>query len=239
MRRDQFPGLSARLAWSGLVLIAGSIAMRAFAAHYYLTAIEGWSILVWVGGVVWFLCGWQVFRWSLPSVLFLWFMVPLPFRLEHALSRPLQYAATHASCWILQCFGQPAIAENNIILLGDMTLEVEQACSGLRIFVGIVALAFVYFVLVRRAWWEKGILVLSIVPIALAANITRIVATALLFQRFGGSEAHDLIHNVAGYVMIPYAALLFAAVLWYVGALVQTASVVDVGNVAKRLRAEI
>jgi len=239
MRWEQRPAMSKRLAWGGLTLIAASIAMRAFGALYFLDAADGWSILVWVGGAVWFLCGWPVFRWSLPSVVFLWFMVPLPFRLDTALSRPLQYAATHASCWILQCLGQPALAENNIILLGDMRLEVEQACSGLRIFVGIVALAFVYFVLVRRAWWEKAILVLGIVPVALAANVTRIVGTSLLFQRFGGADAHEIIHNVAGYVMIPYAAALFALLLWYVGALVQTVSIVNVGDVVKRQRAEV
>ena len=82
--------------------------------RYYLDAADGWSILLWVGGVVWFLGGWRVFRWSLPAVVFLWFMVPLPFRMEHALSRPLQHAATHASCWILQCLGQPALAEGNV-----------------------------------------------------------------------------------------------------------------------------
>ena len=91
-------------------------------------------------------------------------MVPLPFRLEHALSRPLQHAATRISCWILQCLGQPALSEGNIIFLGDQRLEVAQACSGLRIFVGIVALAFVFVVLVRRTWWEKTLLVVCIVP---------------------------------------------------------------------------
>ena len=154
--------------------------------------MDGWSILLWVGGAVWFLCGWRVFRWSLPSVVFLWFMVPLPFRLEHALSRPLQHAATSISCWILQCLGQPALSEGNIILLGNQQLDVEQACSGLRIFVGIVALAFVFVVLVRRTWWEKRYWWPSILPITLAANVTRIVVTGLLFQWIDGESAHQL-----------------------------------------------
>ena len=99
--------------------------------------------------------------WSLPSIAFLWFMVPLPFRVERWLSLPLQGAATKLSCWILQALGQPALAEGHVILLGDNRLEVEQACSGLRIFVGIVALAFAYAILMRRQWWEKALLLLS------------------------------------------------------------------------------
>jgi exosortase len=234
MRRDRFPKVSERLAWAGLGLIALSIGVRMLGAHYYLDAADGWSILLWVAGAVWFIGGWRVFQWSLPAVLFLWFMVPLPFRMEHALSRPLQHVATSVSSWILQSLGQPALSEGNIILLGDLRMEVEQACSGLRIFVGIVALAFVYVVLVRRAWWEKALLLASILPVALAANVTRIVVTSLLIQEIGGVRAHELIHQYAGYLMIPYAAALFALVLWYLGALVQTVKVADVGDMARR-----
>jgi len=234
-RRERFPGVSGRLAWLGLGLVALSLAVRMLGVRFYLDAVEGWSILLWAGGAAWFLCGWRVFRWSLPSVVFLWFMVPLPFRLEHALSRPLQHAATRISCWILQCLGQPALSEGNIILLGDARLEVAQACSGLRIFVGIVALAFVFVVLVRRTWWEKALLVVCILPITLAANVTRIVATGLLLQWVDGENAHRIIHDWAGYVMIPYAAVLFGLAVLYLGKLVQRVDMVDAGDVARHL----
>jgi len=234
-RRERFPGVSGRLAWLGLGLVALSLAVRMLGVRFYLDAVEGWSILLWAGGAAWFLCGWRVFRWSLPSVVFLWFMVPLPFRLEHALSRPLQHAATRISCWILQCLGQPALSEGNIILLGDARLEVAQACSGLRIFVGIVALAFVFVVLVRRTWWDKSLLVVCILPITLAANVTRIVATGLLLQWVDGENAHQIIHNWAGYVMVPYAAVLFGLAVLYLGKLVQRVDMVDAGDVARHL----
>ena len=175
----------------------------------------------------------------LPSVVFLWFMVPLPFRLEHALSRPLQHVATTISCWILQCLGQPALAEGTRIFLGDDELQVARDCSGLRIFVGIVALAFVFVVLVRRTWWERALLVLCIVPVTLAANVTRIVVTGLLFQWIDGESAHACIHDWAGYVMIPYAAALFALAVWYLGKLVQTVDIVDAGDIARRHLAEV
>ena len=158
-RREQFPGDGRRQSWTsvaGLGLIAASVAVRAIGAHFYLDALDGWSILPWVAGVVLLLAGWKVFWWSLPSIAFLWFMVPLPFRVERWLSLPLQGAATKLSCWILQALGQPALAEGHTIILGDNQLEVEQACSGLRIFVGIVALAFVYAILMRRQLVGEG-----------------------------------------------------------------------------------
>ena len=82
-------------------------------------------------------------------------------------------------------------------MLGDNRLEVEQACSGLRIFVGILALAFAYVIVVRRAWWEKALLLASAIPIALLANASRIVATGLLYQYVSG-EAAQRVHPRRG-----------------------------------------
>lgn len=226
-RRDNFPGFPNAMAWPGLVLIGLSIAIRTFGARYYVDAIDGWSILFWVAGVVWFLGGWRIFCWSLPSIAFLWFMIPLPWRVERWLSLPLQGIATKISCWGLQFFGQPALYEGNVIHINDFPLEVAEACSGLRIFVGIVALAFAYLVLFRRAWWERALLVASVLPIALVANSTRIICTGLLNQWVSGEAAHKFTHDIAGYVMIPFAAGLFALVLLYLDQLVRDVEVVD------------
>jgi exosortase len=124
-----------------------------------------------------------VLLWSAPAVVFLGFMVPLPFRVEGMLSYPLQRIATHASCFALQCLGLPALAEGNTILLGNNHLEVEQACSGLRIFMATIALAFVCVVLVRRSWWESAAPGLGN-PIALLANSLRVWRPAACLSIF-------------------------------------------------------
>ena len=109
----------------------------------------------WVGGPVAILGS---------SIAFLFFMVPLPYRMSHWLSGPLQRAATLISCWVLQSLGQPALAEGNTILLGEHHLEVEEACSGLRIFMGILAIAFAYIIATRRRWWEQLLILASAFP---------------------------------------------------------------------------
>jgi exosortase len=219
VRRRQFPGMAPNLSWGGLVLMLLSIALRYVGAQFFLGGVDGWSILVWCAGAVWFLGGAAVLRWSLPSIAFLFFMIPLPYGVERWLSLPLQRIAAALSCAILQFFSQPALAEGNTIWLNNINLEVEQACSGLRIFVGILALAYVYLILVRRSWWERIVLLLSVIPVALAANCARIVVTAFLYQYVSGAAAKRFSHDFAGWAMIPLAAGLFALVLWYVGAL--------------------
>lgn len=235
-RRDSFPGVADRLAWSGLILLAVAVGMRVVSAWFFLETIDGWSILFWVGGVVWLIWGLRVFWWSLPSIAFLWFMVPLPFRVETWLSLPLQRVATKLSCWVLQCLGQPALAQGNVIHIGEDQLEVARQCSGLRIFVGIVALAFAYVILVRRPWWEKLLLLLSVLPIAVVANSTRIVSMGLLMQNVSGDAARTFAHDVSGWVMIPYAAALFAVVLLYVDKLIREVELVDVAASIRRDR---
>lgn len=229
-RRERFPGLARGLGWGGLGLILLSVVVRYVGARLYLGVFDAWSLLLWLAGVVWLFCGWRVLWWSWPAIAFLLFMIPLPYRVEHLLSYPLQRIAAELSCWTLQCLGQPALAEGNTLLINDLQLEVEQACSGLRIFVGIVALAFVYLILVRRPWWAKVVLLAGVVPVALVANASRIVATGLLLPHVRGESGQQWIHDASGWLMIPLAAALFALVLWYLDKLFREVRPFDVAE---------
>jgi exosortase len=161
-------------------------------------------------------------------------MIPLPWRAERMLSLPLQRVATKLSCWGLQLLGQPAISERNVIYVNEFPLQVAEACSGLRIFVGIVALAFACLILFRRTWWENAVLIASVLPIALIANATRIVTTGMLYRHVSGEAAQRFMHDISGYVMIPFAAGLFGLVMWYTSKLVREVEVVDVATVVRQ-----
>jgi exosortase/archaeosortase family protein len=104
---------------------------------------------------------------------------------------------------------------------------VEQACSGLRIFVGILALAYAYLLFASRSWWERVFLLVSVIPISLTANSARIVMTALLQQYVSGEAAKRFSHDFSGWVMIPFAAGLFGLALWYVRSLIREEEEVD------------
>jgi exosortase len=214
-RRDLFPEVTWRIHWAGLGLIALACGVRIAGSLFSLDSLDGWSIPLWLAGVCWLAGGWSLVRWSLPSLAFLYFMVPLPFRIETALSGPLQKMAATASTFLLQVLMQPAIAEGNTILLNGQELEVERACSGLRMFIGTAALAAVYIIVTRRVWWQQVLLAVSLGPIALVANTLRITATGLLFQYASGDFARKFSHDAAGWLMIPLAAAFFAGMLWY------------------------
>ena len=134
IRRDRIPQVSANLAPMGMLLILLGGAIRWLSAYFYLETVDGWSIPVWVAGVVWLLFGWRMLWWAAPAIAFLVFMVPMPYAAESLLAGPLQAASTRISCFVLQCLHQPAVSEGNTILLGDHRLEVERSLLGLADF---------------------------------------------------------------------------------------------------------
>jgi len=233
-RRDRMPKLASQPDWRGLWLIGVSILIRALGGIYYIDALDGWSIPFWVAGICWVFGGRAFCLWAAPAAIFLFFMVPLPWKAEHLLSRPLQSIATSLSCWMLQCLGQPALAEGNTIQLEGHQLEVEQACSGLRMFVSFMALGMAYAVLVDRPRWQKVLVFLAVLPIALVSNAVRITITGLLFRYVGTDAGRAFSHDAAGWVMIPFAAALFGLLLWYLSKLVIEAETVSPKELMRR-----
>jgi exosortase len=215
MRRDSFPGWGSCDWILGVPLVAMSAIMRVVAAAFFLEAIDGWSIMPWIAGSVAILFGRAVLLWSLSSILFLFFMVPLPYSLAGSLSSPLQGLATKLSCFVLQCLGQPVISQGNVLIMGNHYLEVAQACSGLRIFMSVVALGFVYLIFISKQWWLRLLILASVLPIAIAANVLRIVTTAFLYEYAAKGIGDKFSHDLAGWIMIPVAAGMFWLVLRY------------------------
>jgi exosortase len=230
LRRNEAPEPALTIDWRGLGLLALAAAIRCISGRYFLPQLDAWSIPVWIAGVVWLLFGWPMLRWALPSIAFLWFATPLPGTIEIWLSTPLQRLAASYSAWLLRLIGQPAIVEGTTILLDEHHLDVEQACSGLRMFYGIFALAFACIAIARPPIWKSVFVLCAAAPIAIIANVVRISATGLLMKYASNEDARHFTHNTAGIVMIPLAVTLFLLFLLLLGRLTRRLS--EPGGVA-------
>ncbi|MCG8651546.1 MAG: exosortase/archaeosortase family protein, partial [Pirellulales bacterium] len=188
-RLDSFPGIRVKTSWEGVSLIALAIVMRLASRLIYADFLDGWSILPLVAGIVWVLLGVEALKWSLPAILFLILMIPLPYRAESLLSWKLQGIATGVSTVLLRVLGQPAVSEGHVILLGELPLLVEQECSGLRIFIGVAALAYFWAAMVKRSWVDRIVLMASVVPLAVLVNSLRITVVGLLYQVYPDEDS--------------------------------------------------
>jgi exosortase len=213
-RRDKFPGIAAGISWGGISLLIIAIALRIVGRFAYMDFLDGWTLVPWVAGVVWLFCGLRVLRWALPAVLFLLLLVPMPYRAESMLSTKLQTFATTLSVGALRVIGLPAIPEGNTIWLEDQQMMVEEACSGLRIFVGMAAMGFFVAVLAQRLWIDRLVILASALPIAIAVNVFRVAATVMALHFLPKSVA-GLAHDLLGFAMIALGAGLLFAVKYY------------------------
>src|SRR5262245_57026888 len=131
-RQDMLESKTLRGSWWGLPVLVFGVAMRLAGAYYFYDSLDFLSLLPVFVGICLLLGGWYALWWSWPAILFLIFMIPMPFRLETAMAQPLQQIATRISTYTLQTLGLPAIAEGNTILIEEARIGVVEACSGLR-----------------------------------------------------------------------------------------------------------
>jgi exosortase len=212
LRRDKLDRASLRPGLLlGSLLLALGLGLRLAGVYWYFLWLDTLALVPCVAGLFWLLGGWAAWRWAWPAVLFLIFMIPLPYRLSTALSAPLQGLATTVSTFLMQTIGLPALSEGNVVVLNEARLNVIEACSGLRMLVVFVALSAAMALLTRRPLLDKLILLVSAVPIAVVSNILRITATGILHETTNSETANVFFHDLGGWLMMPLGLLFLAA----------------------------
>jgi exosortase len=201
-RRRQLAGLSIRpsFLW-GLVILAGSLCVLivgVLGAELFLSRVS--FILLLAGLTIYFL-GWQHFRGALFPWGSLFLMVPIPAIIFNQIAFPLQLLASRLSSWLLALMNVPVLREGNLLKLPAMTLEVVQACSGIRSLLSLVTLAVVYGYFMESRAVRRVILVLGAAPIAVLANGLRVVGTGLLVQYWDPGKAEGFFHTFEGWVI--------------------------------------
>jgi exosortase len=209
--RDRAPQ---RIRWPepwGLAFLAGGAALFVLGVlNIGKEWLQGLSLVINLCGAALLLGGWPMLRWLAPALAFLIFMFPLPGRVETALGWQLQKVAAIASEFALQTIGYPTYREGVVLTVKDHVLEVEKACSGLSMLLTFLALSTGMAMLVKRPWFDRILILVSSVPVAVLANVIRIALTGVLYNE-GGKELGDRVfHDFAGWMMMPIALL----VLW-------------------------
>lgn len=219
--RHALRGCTIRPCWWGVVLVLFAEAGRAFGLVYMYQSAERYAFVLAIIGVALLVCGTQVWRRIQWILLFLFLMVPLPGKIHNMISGPLQTHATTGAVYWLELLGNTVTREGNVMVLnGTVPIAVAEACSGLRMLTAFVVVGSVLAFSIRRPRWQKAMLVISTVPIAIACNLVRLVTTAMLFLHVGSEAAERFFHDFAGVTMMPLAIVLLLAELWIFSRLV-------------------
>jgi len=187
---------------STLLLLLGTLS-----AELFLTRI---SCLVFIASTVVFVAGWRHLRiLAFPCVLLL-MSVPIPAIVLTRFTLPLQFVASSMAETALTGVGIPVLREGNVLVLPNATLQVAEACSGLKSLVSLMTMALLIARRADRRWTARLAVVIVAIPLAVAVNGLRVAITAAATYGFGPLALEGIIHEGLGWLMFLVALLILA-----------------------------
>jgi len=211
-RRDALKSARRQPTILGLILIAVSLAVLLaglLGAELFLTRI---SLIGVIAGVVLFVWGWQHFRTLAFPLVFLLLMIPLPTIVFNQIAFPLQLLASRAGETVINLAGIPVLREGNVLQLPSRTLEVAEACSGIRSLVSLIMLAIVLGHFTERRTGRRILITLAAIPIAILANAARVAGTGLASELISPAAAEGFLHTFSGWLLFVVAFIGLVAV---------------------------
>lgn len=215
--RNELARLKPKTHWFGLIIIVAALFFRFEMMRSMYEAFERYSFLIVIAGIVLLLCGirilWRV-KWHLA---FLALMMPMPGKIHNKIAQPMQDWATAGTVFFLEIFGLDVERQGSVLRLNQLQdVNVAEACSGLRMLTAFIAVAALFAFLMPRPPWQRALLVISSIPIAILCNMIRLAVTAFLFLRFETSLAESFFHDFAGWTMMPLAIGFLFFELWII-----------------------
>jgi len=170
------------------------------------------SMLMVIFSLVVFFAGWEFSKILFLPISYLLFMIPFPAIIWNKIAFPLKLFATKMAISVIKLLNIPVYGEGNIIHLANTTLEVVDACSGLRSLTSLLALSAALALITEHSGLKKNIIFLSAIPIAIFLNIVRLSATAILARYYGPDIAQGFLHEASGILIFIMAFLLLFAI---------------------------
>jgi len=185
-------------------LVAGVLGTEFFLARS--------SFVFLLSGLVILFLGWRFFRAFLFPLAFLFLMIPIPAIIFNHIAFPLQLLASRFASASLELIGVPVLREGNVMQLANTTLEVAEACSGIRSLLSLVTLAVIYGYLVEKRIWRRAVYAVAAVPIAVVANGLRVLGTGALAHYWDPQKAEGFFHTFSGWVIFVIAMTILFSV---------------------------
>ena len=196
----------------GFVIILGAIGLLLLGSLGAELFTSRFSLLVLLAGMILFLAGWKMLRAvSFPLGYLMW-MIPIPVIIYNQITFPLQLIASRLATAGLELARVPVLRDGNILIMSNYSLEVVEACSGIRSLMTLMALAVAYGYLASPRRWVRYVLAALMVPIAIVTNAIRIMGAGILAHRFGPAAAEGFLHEFSGWAIFLVAlALMFGS----------------------------
>ena len=209
-RRKEIVAIETKSWLPGLFLLIAAIFLFLaghIAVEYY---IQRCSLMVLLLGIIGYIYGKKAFEIFFGPILLLLLAVPLPQIIVNTLTLPLKSLVSSFSAEMLRLLDIAVLQEGNILVLPGITLEVVNACSGIRSVFALLVLAFL-FSYDMKSPFQRVLLVILTVPLALFTNSLRITATGILASKWNAETALRFYHDFGGWVIFVVSLVLLFA----------------------------
>jgi exosortase len=192
----------------GLVVVAASLAVLLVGTVGVDLFLSRISMLGVLAGVVLFIGGWTHLRRLAFPLGLLILAIPLPAIVFNQIAFPLQLTASRLGVEALRLADIPVLREGNVIILATTSLEVAEACSGIRSLVSLITMATLYAYFADPRAIVRIAVALTAVPIAIITNGLRVAATGIAVHYYGASAATGLLHGFSGWLVFALSLLM-------------------------------
>ncbi len=197
-KRATLRKIPAAPSWAGVPLLVGGLGFLALGIRADILFAQGLSLILVLAGVIHTLWGRRILRQAAFPLFVLAFMIPLPYLLLDPVGFPMKRVAAAQAASILQFFGVPILREGVYLHLPHYTFVVEDVCNGLRSLITMLTLSTILSQVLLPLYRDRLVLIASSVPISLAANIVRIMATILMGYYVSKNLAQGFLHEFSG-----------------------------------------
>ena len=211
-RRAQLSAAAPRPSWMGLAVFAGGILILLAGLWGSELFLSRFALVPVIAGIVWFVLGWNHLKILLFPIAFLLLMIPIPSIIFNQIAFPLQMFASRVGEWAISVVGIPVLREGNVLILAHTTLEVAEACSGIRSLVSLITLGIVYGYFMDPRAWVRILIVVSAVPVAIVANGARVAGTGMAAHWIGKEAADGFFHEFSGWIVFLFAFVMILVI---------------------------
>jgi len=213
--RNKIPWEEVSTSWTGLWVTMISIALYIIGYTGGIDILPRLMFVCTLSGLALFNWGTRIYSAIAFPLLFLFFMVPVPVSIESIVSFPLQIWVTKVSSAIIQALSITVLREGNILHFTNTSLEVAEACSGIRSLTAYIMLGFLFAYMIRGNWVKKSFIVLIAIPLSFLINIVRVTGTGILAHFYGRSVAREFLHEFSGMVVFAVGFILLIIIFHY------------------------
>lgn len=193
----------------GSIVLGIGLLLQIFGRSQDVFALEVASQIPVAAGALLCLYGVRTTRRFWLPLAYLIFLVPVPPLLLELATAPLKQLVSSTVASLLYHTGYPIARSGVVLQVGGYRLLVADACSGLNSIFSLFALGVVYLHLTRRRRWQQWLMLASIVPIACAANVVRVILLVLITYHFGNDAGQGFLHGAASIALLISALVLF------------------------------